>query len=288
MSNLSKTDQQIKLKDGRSLGYAEYGAPEGKPTFYFHGFPSSRLDWPIFDTDAVAARLNARIIAVDRPGTGLSDFKRGRKLLDWPNDVIELADALEIDCFAVLGTSGGGPYAAVCALKIPHRLTATAIVCGMGPSEAPGAKDGTAMLLPGKSPWLRRLLLMLMARGMRNAPDRFLSRMNDSVSEPDKWLLARPEVKQMFVDSFREAFRSGTRGASWDGTVYACPWGFRLQDISMEVHLWHGELDAQVPTSVGRYVANAIPNCRARFLPDEGHLSLATNHIQEILSVLVS
>jgi len=93
--NTSKT---IKLKDGRLLGYAEYGAPEGKPIFYFHGFPGSRLDWPLFDTaDAIAARLNARIIAVDRPGTGLSDFKRDRKILDWPDDVIELADALQID-----------------------------------------------------------------------------------------------------------------------------------------------------------------------------------------------
>ena len=286
---IDKTNQTIKLKDGRTLGYAEYGAPEGKPVFYFHGFPSSRLDWHLFDTaNTTAARLGAHIIEIERPGMGLSDFKRGRKILDWPDDVTELADALAIDRFAVLGISGGGPYAIVCAFKIPERLTATAIVCGMGPSEAPRAKDGTAMLLPGKSPLLRKLLLVLMARGMRSNPDRFLSKMIDAVSEPDKLLLAKPEVKQMFIDSLREAFRSGTRGASWDATIYARPWGFQLQDISMEVHLWHGELDTQVPVSVGRYVANAIPNCRARFLPDEGHHSLAYNHIEDILSVLVA
>ena len=44
-----RSDQTIKLKDGRTLGYAEYGAPEGKPVFYFHGFPGSRLDWPLSD-----------------------------------------------------------------------------------------------------------------------------------------------------------------------------------------------------------------------------------------------
>lgn len=38
------TSQQIKLQDGRVLGYAEYGSPEGLPVFYFHGFPGSRLD----------------------------------------------------------------------------------------------------------------------------------------------------------------------------------------------------------------------------------------------------
>jgi len=282
--NTSKT---IKLKDGRMLGYAEYGTLEGKPVFYFHGFPSSRLDWPLFDTDAIAARLNVRIIAVDRPGYGLSAFKRGRKILDWPDDVIELADALRVDRFAVLGILGGGPYAAVCAFKIPRRLTTTAIVCGMGPAEAPGAKEGTAMLLPGKYALMRKLLLMLMAMGLRRNPDRFLSQMKDAVAEPDKLLLAQPEVVQTFIYSMREAFRSGTRGASWDAVLYKRPWGYQLQDISMQIHLWHGDLDTQVPISVGQYVANAVPNCRAKFLPDEGHLSIAHNHIEEILSVLI-
>jgi len=282
--NTSKT---IKLKDGRMLGYTEYGTPEGKPVFYFHGFPGSRLDWLLSDADDSAAELNARIIAVDRPGMGLSDFKRGRRILDWPDDVIELADALQVDRFAVLGISGGGPYALACAHRIPGRLTTTAIVCGIGPSEAPGAKDGTAMLLPGKSTLMRKLLLMLMAMGFRRNPDRFLSQMKDAVAEPDKLLLAQPEVVQTFIYSVREAFRSGTRGASWDAVLYKRPWGYQLQDISMQIHLWHGELDTQVPVSVGQYVANAVPNCRAKFLPDEGHLSLAHNHIEEILSILI-
>ena len=285
---MDRTSQTATLKDGRRLGYAEYGAPRGRPVFYFHGFPSSRIDWPLFDTDAIAARLGIRIIAADRPGTGLSDFKRGRTILDWPDDVVELADILRIDRFAVLGVSGGGPYAAACAFKIPQRLTTAAIVCGMGPHDAPGAADGTAMLLPGKSTLMRKLLLMLMAMGFRRSPDRFLSKMKDSMPEPDKLLLAQPEFVETFIYSVREAFRSGTRGASWDAVLYKRPWGFRLGDISARVLLWHGELDGQVPVSVGRHVASTIPNCRATFLPDEGHLSLPNSHIGEILGALAA
>ena len=148
------TSTTIKLKDGRLLGYAEYGAPEGKPVFYFHGFPGSRLDWLLCDASA-AAELNIRIIAIDRPGMGLSDFKRGREILDWPDDVVELADVLQVDRFAVLGISGGGPYACACAFKISERLTTTAIVCGMGPSEAPGAKEGISWFYPGKPSVIR-------------------------------------------------------------------------------------------------------------------------------------
>jgi pimeloyl-ACP methyl ester carboxylesterase len=92
-----RTQQQIELRGGRMLGYAEYGAPEGVPVFYFHGFSGSRLDYLLADSGDAARETNARIIAADRPGTGLSAFKRSRQILDWPDDVIELADLLGID-----------------------------------------------------------------------------------------------------------------------------------------------------------------------------------------------
>ena len=56
-----RTNQQISLHDGRTLGYAEYGAPEGTPVFYFHGFPSSRLDWRLFCDDIALTELDGSI-----------------------------------------------------------------------------------------------------------------------------------------------------------------------------------------------------------------------------------
>ena len=283
-----RTDQQIKLKDGRTLGYAEYGNPDGKPVFYFHGFPGSRFDWQFSDADNSASQLNARIIAVDRPGMGLSDFKRGRKLLDWPDDVVELANLLQLDRFAVLGISGGGPYAATCANNIPERLNMVAIVSGMGPFEAPDVKDGTSWTIPGKPSVIRRILLMLFDMGLRKNPDQFMSRSKETFPEPDRLLLDQPEMTKVYISMLREAFRAGIGGVHHEAKLYTRPWGFRLQDIHVEVHLWHGELDVNVPISVGRYVADAIPNCRSIFLKDEAHLSLPYNNIREIISALVS
>jgi len=285
---IDRNNQQIRLKDGRILGYAEYGVPDGKPVFYFHGFPGSRLDWLLSDSDDSATELNARIISVDRPGMGLSDFKKDRKILDWPDDVIELADALQVDRFAVMGLSGGGPYAAVCAFKIPERLTATAIVCGMGPAKAPGAKKGISWFYPSKLSVIRRLMLMLASLGVQKNPDQFVSRSKEMLPEPDKLLLNQPELARAYIDTIRESLRSGVRGANQEAALYTRPWQFRLQDITSEVHLWHGELDLNVPILVARYVADAIPNCRATFLKDEAHISLPHNHIQEILSVMVA
>jgi pimeloyl-ACP methyl ester carboxylesterase len=280
--------RQLKLHDGRMLGYTEYGAPGGVPLFYFHGFPGSRLDYLFFDAGAVAMEANACIIAADRPGYGLSGVQRGRRILDWPDDVTALADELRIDRFAVLGISGGGPYAAACAFKIPGRLTATGIVSGMGPAGAPGMKDGASWTLPGTPSLIRRFVLMLTAMGLQRDPDRFLSRSKETFSEPDARLLEQPELAQVFVDGLQEAFRTGIGGANRDATLYAQPWGFQLQDISAEVHLWHGEQDANVPISVGHEVAQAIPNCNATFYEEEGHLTLARNRIRGILGKLVS
>lgn len=285
-----RTVQHIKLKDGRMLGYGEYGAPDGKPVLYFHGHPGSRLDWPgLVDSSDVATELDVRVIALDRPGHGLSDFQPGRRILDWPDDVVELADSLGLVQFALLGISGGGPYAAACAYKIPARLTSTAIVSGMGPADAPGAKDGTSWTYPGQGSIKRRLILMLTSMGVRKDPDQFGARMEELLEGPDKVMVTnRPEVVEATAATIGEALRSGIAGAHYEAGLYTRPWGFRLEDIDAEVHLWHGEKDDNVLVSVGRHVAGAIPNCHARFLPDEGHLTLIDKSLRDVLEVLTA
>jgi pimeloyl-ACP methyl ester carboxylesterase len=130
MVESNKEDQVLELKDGRKLGYAEYGDLNGKPMFHFHGHPGSRLEARLFGEKP--KEHGVHIISVERPGIGLSDFLHKRTLLDWPDDIIELADHLGLDKFVVEGMSGGGPYAVACAYKIPERLTCCGIIAGMG------------------------------------------------------------------------------------------------------------------------------------------------------------
>src|ERR1700730_6992058 len=95
------TAQTIKLKDGRTLGYAEYGDPKGKPVLEFHGWPGSRLE--AWNYDAAGKAAGARVIGIDRPGFGLPTYVKGYRIVDWPADVIELANALRLKRFAVAG-----------------------------------------------------------------------------------------------------------------------------------------------------------------------------------------
>lgn len=286
----STTGKRIRLHDGRSLGYAEYGDPAGKPVVFFQGTPSSRLFH--HPDESIAVSLGARIITMDRPGFGFSDFQPSRTLLDWPDDVVELADVLEIDRFAVAGISGGGPYVAACAFKIPHRLTKAAIISGVGPVDTPGAIQGMPRIrclgvtVARHAPWLLRPLIWLVSNPRRN-PERYFEQINAQVPESDRAILTRPPIRAMLIENWAEATRAGIRGFAWEAMIFARPWGFRLEDIPMEVHLWHGEEDAGTPLPVARYVASAIPNCHATFLPGEGHF-LFFDHWKEILAILVS
>src|SRR5215510_1581231 len=106
--------RELRLRDGRTLAYAEYGRPDGQPIIYCHGSPSSRVEGDLFFDPAALADLAVRIIVPDRPGMGRSDFQPGRRIVDWPGDIEQLAVALNLESFTVIGESGGSPYATAC------------------------------------------------------------------------------------------------------------------------------------------------------------------------------
>jgi pimeloyl-ACP methyl ester carboxylesterase len=131
-------DGTLLLGDGRKLGYAQYGRPDGEPLFYFHGHPGSRLEARF--AHRAAAEAGLRVVALDRPGYGLSDFQPGRVITGWPADVAEAADLLRIGKFSVAGASGGGPYAS--SWRLPGRVIRAAVISGVGPYQVPGITTG--------------------------------------------------------------------------------------------------------------------------------------------------
>ena len=127
----------ITLKDGRSLGYAEYGFSNGFPILFFHGLPGSRFEAK--KLHAAALKLQVRLIGLDRPGMGLSSLQKNRTILDWPNDISEFATSLNLKKISIVGHSGGAPYVAACAYRIPEKLHKAVIVSGIAPLIYPEA-----------------------------------------------------------------------------------------------------------------------------------------------------
>lgn len=281
----SEDVQTTTLPDGRRLAYQSFGDPKGRPVFYFHGWPSSRLDAALLGD--LAAQAGLRMIGVDRPGIGRSDFQPGRTLLDWPKDVDALADALELERFAVFGASGGGPYVAACAYAIAERLTSATIVAGLAPMTRSEARQGMQpanrfLLQVGRPlPWLLRAMLSMIRRQISRPGS--VERMFAKLPPVDRAAVAHLGT-QRFGAVLEESFRQGTAGPTHEGRIYASPWGFELEHIPMPVTIWQGELDQNVPPSNSRIFAREIPNAKAHFVPEEGHISLLVNHGEAILA----
>lgn len=281
----SKDAQYIRLSDGRILGYALYGDPKGKPVFYFHGWPGSRLRAAVIDL--AARQTGVFLVSPDRPGYGLSTYKKKRKLLDWPSDVLALADALNIKKFAVVGVSGGGPYAAVCAYKISHRVTKTGIVVGLAPPyihKILGNMNFFTRL--GFLTYAKFPILAFLGAWYQKILTQHFSRFTtlNYPAKVDKQVITSLKVEMEAND--REAFRQGVNGPAGDLVLYSDDWGFEINDIRGKVFLWYGEDDKNVSLAMGRYYAETIPKSELIVYPHEGHL-ISVTRAKEIFNKLV-
>lgn len=280
----------IRLKDCRKLGYIEYGDPKGKPLFFFHGWPGSRFSGK--ETNEAAKKIGVRIISTDRPGIGSSDYQKDRRLLDWPNDIIELADHLHIDRFSIMGVSGGGPYAAVCAYKMPKRIIKTGIVVGLAPVDVKGNLDG--MSLQGKLGWAnyhRFPLLRTLAAIGAAIEFRYIPAFGALVAFPTREdrILYQEAVKNKAGEEsgVKEAFRQGIKGPAYELKVYTDDWGFNIRDIKAKVFLWYGAKDKCVSINMAKYYHAQIPRSKLFVDPNGGHLA-RYKFEEKILSILIN
>jgi pimeloyl-ACP methyl ester carboxylesterase len=282
---------RLTLSDGRDLAFAEYGDLHGKPIMFFHGAPGSRLFHPY---DDITTRLGVRLICVDRPGYGGSTFQPNRRILDWPKDVAALGDSLRLDSFAIAAHSGGCPHALACAYALPDRVRAVAVLSGGGPPDAPGVTEGMNPLntfgftFGRYIPWpIFRLLMWFFFHKDAANPASIVQRDTGKRTRADDEVFAIPEIRENCIQSDVEAYRQGLPGVAWEIYLITRPWGFPIDKIKVPVYLWHGTADDVTSIRMGQYMANHLPNCKARFCEAEGHMLLVP-HWEEFLTALLN
>lgn len=284
------TDRVVHARDGRKLGLFLVGPEDGTPVFFFHGAPGSRLLPP----EAVAAgeKYRLRYVGIDRPGFGLSDFQKGRKLLDWPADVAAIADALGIQRFSVLAVSSGGPYALACCYALPERVSRAAIVGGLAPGRYPALISDTSGLPRPIVLGMRRFKLVakvlysLLGIGIKRDPERARQQLSLGLSAADQKILSRRDVTDFILGSTLEGLRAGARGLVEDDHLMVHPWGFAPSDIrGVPIHLWYGDDDLAVPLADAQKLASDIPSAEMHLLKGEGHM-LIFDHLDGVMGSL--
>jgi pimeloyl-ACP methyl ester carboxylesterase len=277
------------LSDGRDLGWLELGSTDGWPVFGMHGTPGSRLQ--LLVNEAAVRRAGVRLIAPDRPGYGLSSFQPRRRLVDWPSDVAQLADHLAVDRFSVVGVSGGGPHAAVCASLLAERLVAAGIVSGAGPLSDPRiAAEGprSGKVLTTLSRRRSRLLATFFAVELalaRRWPSKALDLLVNQLPPYDAEVLSRSDLRDLFERDVRQASRTAGQAQAQDFELFAADWGFDLGAITVPVFLWHGDDDKNVPPLHARVMHEAMRGSVLHTFAGEGHF-LVVDRLEEILVAL--
>ena len=268
----------VALPDGRDLGYAEYGAPDGIPILFFHGMPGGRFY--TLDADALEQR-GARLLTLERPGIGLSDPNPGRTLLDWPLDVAAFADIHRIDRFAVLGMSMGGPSSLACAYALPDRVGVAGLACAVGPLFDQPQFDA---LMPDEVRALLSIARSDRATAIELVREFFRPTSDAYTIDPDaafeNFVVGFTEEEQLRLRADHERWRrvleatwAAGPDAATDETVASIgPWGFDAADVGVPVRAWHGDADGgNTPIDVIRWLVAQIPDASLVEYPGEAH-----------------
>jgi len=286
---MPRTDNTLKLADGRTLGYSTFGNPLGREVLYFHGGLSSRLDIEFADNQLFD--LNIKLYAPDRPGIGLSDRLPNRTLSDWVRDVEELMATVELKKPPVLGWSLGGPYTLACAAFLSDKLGRFGTVGGVGPMDYEGAVEELGLMEDRiLLSWPEPLLQFLSPAGnlyKLMSPQHMKKELLRAVkSGPDHDICSALTLEEATAFAF-EAMRQGLDGALDDYFALRKPWGFKPEDIKTEIFMWQGADDHLCPRHAADKLASRLPNRNYYLLENSGHF-LLHRHLTEIMSVLLS
>ncbi len=287
------TDRILTLPDGRTVVCWEGGDPAGRPVLFHSGTPSGRLQATLGHEAAV--RAGVRLVSFNRPGYGASSLLPPG-LAQVGFDGLEVMDRYDVGDFAVLGISGGGPYALATGLADPTRVTAVGVAVGIGP--------WTVIDDPDPDDWERPLLERAEAGDVAGATAGYTERAAAefgwfSTDLSDEEVLTGffggvPKEAIAWLDDtsgLRWAADSRDALASFDGYVrdnlsWGTTWDLDLERLAVPCHLWYGEEDGMVPPAHGVWLRDHLPDARLEIRAGEGHGEVVFPRMEEVLTAL--
>ena len=265
--------------DGRTIAYAEYGDPAGRPVVLLHGTPGSRRFGGLFAP--AAADEGVRLLAVDRPGYGDSAAWPERSIGDIADVVVAVLDDAGADIAGLVGFSGGGPHALAVAATHPHRVTSVDVISGSTPPSV-GPTPLSQRLLAGTATATPRLFGGLFGLQAwiadRLSPSVFLSQYTDRGIETFD-----EAVVDKLTAEFVAAVGGSRSGVATEFRLLGEPWGFAVETIDRPVGLWHGTADTNVPLAGVQELDHRLPDSEL-LIVDGDHLSTLVDWRSDVLA----
>ena len=274
----ARLEGTVRVRDGRKLGIAEFGTPDGQPIIWFHGTPGARRQIPE-DARRIADARGLRIVGIDRPGVGLSTPHQYEQIFDFVADLEMVVDQLGIERFAAVALSGGAPYAMAAAAGLPGRVPAVGILGGVvpsvGPDAPPGGWVGFARRFRSVMPLIRHpsgVFLTAAVRVLKPLGPQALQLYAKVTPPGDREVLLRPDVSEMFLDDLTENGGRSMRALLADGILFTRDWGFEPHEIDVPIWWWHGDADNIVPLAHAEWFVPRLKDATLYVRPEESHL----------------
>jgi pimeloyl-ACP methyl ester carboxylesterase len=291
---MRRTEFEVQTADGRRL-FAEVAGPEDGALLVSHaGTPGTRHAYERHLRECADRGL--RQVTYSRPGNEGSDRLPGRTFADCVPDTAAVVDALGVDSFYVVGTSGGAPHALACAALLPARVRSVAIVSGFAPRDAAGLDWLAGMGVSNVEEFdavdagdaelqrsIERLAASMLASGDAADID---STFEDCLCEADRECLVEPFIGYN-LDAFKRAISAGIWGWFDDDKAAYMDWAFDLTKIDVPLTIWHGEKDRFVPPAHSKWLADHLPAATFHLLPGQGHISMYVRQYGPVLDELL-
>jgi pimeloyl-ACP methyl ester carboxylesterase len=212
-----------------------------------HGTPGCRLldaRRASLGFESLLVELGVRLISYDRPGYGRSDRLPGRTVAMTADDVAAIADRLEVDEFAVVGSSSGSAHALGVAALLPRRVLRVAVVAPMAPYDQLGAEEWSRDQLQGVRDYVQACL---------EGEDRAA----EVISAENADILQAAEGDQDQADVIEQT-RNGIWGWIDDELAVLSPWGFDCRTVNAPTAIWYDPDEKVLPAQHARWLADAI------------------------------
>jgi pimeloyl-ACP methyl ester carboxylesterase len=266
----SSSPEYFYYKDYR-LAYAEYGAANGTPVFYFHDSGSSRLEAELFHQSA--QRNGFRLIVLDRPGIGKSDFFVCARPDDFCAAVAAFAEAKGLKHYGVMSLGAGGIYALTLAHMNPDNVLFKLSLAGVPGSvfNEQGTVSYSATCWNELTPMLVKLLVRIKHRFMRADPVSSIRHLEQHLCAADRHSLADDSLFHTLARDLEEAISRGYEGIAQDIALSYRKLDFRLQEVTVPTEIWQGETDRLSQRSDCEFMTARLPNARFHRVPGRGH-----------------
>lgn len=208
-------------------------------------------------------------MTIDRPGYGLSTMQPGRTYLGFADDVLALADHLQVKRFYMTGWSSGGCYALACAAKIPSSRLAGVLTIASDPPW-------------GSVPPQMRVSIQRVAFFGYTSLRSFLPAILGLLLRLLVAFGGAPKLQERIMEANRQTIRATVQ----EMIIERNPWDFKLEDIKIPVYIWHGTTDVMVPVASADYLAERIPGSTKRILEGKGHM-IVSSHWAEMVNFLL-